>query len=301
MSQIDDPSKTITGGAEQQQASISKPRGAHTRAKIASYIEQSEEGPEGKQKKKWKTKEGAASVEKQERKERKKTVRRVQAGISNAIWPPLSSDRFGLIQEELKGDAFHIIVGTTFLNRTRGSVAIPLLRQFLRDYPTPHALSLASITKISTFLRPLGLYNIRATRLHNLATTWLATPPIFGQATKKYNYPPRNTKPFPSSLLPNNGVEQGRCWEIAHLPGVGAYALDSWRIFCRDEFRRAAGERVEIGQEEWRSVVPMDKELRVYVRWMWAKEGLRWKEPGDIQQTSLSSPFFERMANTRPG
>lgn len=56
---------------------------------------------------------------------------------------------------------------------------------------------------------------------------------------------------------------------------------------------------MEIGQEEWRSVVPMDKELRVYVRWMWAKEGLRWEEPGDIQQTSLSSPFFERAANTR--
>jgi len=26
-------------------------------------------------------------------------------------------------------------------------------------------------------------------------------------------------------------------WEIAHLPGMGAYALDSYRIFHRDELR----------------------------------------------------------------
>lgn len=30
-------------------------------------------------------------------------------------------------------------------------------------------------------------------------------------------------------------------WEIGHLPGLGAYAHDSWRMFCRDVFRGLAG------------------------------------------------------------
>lgn len=62
------------------------------------------------------------------------------------------------------------------------------------------------------------------------------------------------------------------------MPGVGAYALDSWRIFCRDEFcGRKEGEE----EEEWRRVVPKDKELRAYCRRLWAKEGVSWEEEGD--------------------
>lgn len=56
---------------------------------------------------------------------------------------------------------------------------------------------------------------------------------------------------------------------------MGAYALDSWRIFCCDEFR-GNGDR-----DEWRRVVPKDKELRAYCRWRWAKEGIRWREEAD--------------------
>jgi len=39
---------------------------------------------------------------------------------------------------------------------------------------------------------------------------------------------------------------------------------------------------VEEGDDEWRRVVPMDKELRAYVRWMWSKEGVVWTESGDV-------------------
>lgn len=41
---------------------------------------------------------------------------------------------------------------------------------------------------------------------------------------------------------------------------MGIYALDSWRIFCA-------------GEEEWRDVRPMDKELQAWMRWRWAREG----------------------------
>lgn len=86
-------------------------------------------------------------------------------------------------------------------------------------------------------------------------------------------------------------------WELGHMT-KGAYALDSWRIFCRDECRGLAsswnGEPVtssssetagpkqqeaaeeKVFQPEWMRVLPTDKELRAYLRWMWLKEGFEW-------------------------
>jgi methyl-CpG-binding domain protein 4 len=69
-------------------------------------------------------------------------------------------------------------------------------------------------------------------------------------------------------------------WEIAHIPGIGAYALDSWRIFCRDRLRLEGGEEIGV-EEEWKRVVPNDKEVRAFCRWKWAKENVRWTEGRD--------------------
>jgi hypothetical protein len=41
---------------------------------------------------------------------------------------------------------------------------------------------------------------------------------------------------------------------------MGAYALDSWRMFC-------------VSEDEWQNVEPADKELSAWMRWRWAKEG----------------------------
>ena len=69
-------------------------------------------------------------------------------------------------------------------------------------------------------------------------------------------------------------------WEIGHIV-QGPYALDSWRIFCRDILRGVAtgwnGEGGAEGfQPEWMRVMPKDKELRAFLRWMWMKEGYEW-------------------------
>lgn len=61
----------------------------------------------------------------------------------------------------------------------------------------------------------------------------------------------------------------------------GRYAIDSWRIFCRDVLRGEAegwnGEGREEGfQPEWMRVMPRDKELIACLRWMWLKEGFEW-------------------------
>ncbi|KAG0130371.1 DNA glycosylase [Tuber indicum] len=219
---------------------------------------------------------GGAREKRLEKTEEKKS-KRIPAGVSGQTWPPLSAERFGIVQEELAHNPFQLIVSTIFLNRTRGSVAKPFLWRCLETWPTPEKLSEASLPELTALLQPLGLHNIRAARLISLAKTWITLPPIPFQGTVKYNYPARDTIPFP---LPEHdgpkwGVEQNYRWEIGHLPGVGAYALDSWRIFCCDEFRGNED------KDEWKRVVPKDKELRAYCRWRWAKEGIRWKEETD--------------------
>ena len=74
-------------------------------------------------------------------------------------------------------------------------------------------------------------------------------------------------------------------WEIAHLPGVGAYALDSWRIFCRDSLRGRPSAMLQLHakgaiatelDQEWATVLPTDKELRAYLRWRWLRLGFLW-------------------------
>ncbi|KAI5853906.1 DNA glycosylase [Tricharina praecox] len=201
---------------------------------------------------------------------------RTPKGISVTPWPPFTAEKFGLVQEELRDNPFHLLISTTFLNRTKGSVARPLLDKFLSLYPTPEILSTAPQADLETLLQPIGLYRVRAERLIKMATEWLVNPP--GAAEKVlYNYPAKDTPPFPIPGREPRGVEMKMKWEIAHLPGVGAYALDSWRIFCRDALRGG----VKGGDEEWRSVVPKDKELRAYCRWMWAKDGVVWEEEGD--------------------
>lgn len=90
-----------------------------------------------------------------------------------------------------------------------------------------------------------------------------------------------------------------QAWEIGHMTS-GPYALDSWRIFCRDMLRGVAtgwnGEGAEQNgfQPEWMRVLPEDKELRAYLRWMWLKEGFEW-DPFTGEK-DVASPELTRAA-----
>lgn len=92
-------------------------------------------------------------------------------------------------------------------------------------------------------LRPIGLFNVRAKRLVEFARVWEQAPPEEGRV-----YRPRGKgygrggvggkrkvgRDEHEDVEGNGGDESEEGWEIAHLPGVGPYALDSWRIFGRD-------------------------------------------------------------------
>ncbi|PWY69504.1 5-Methylcytosine G/T mismatch-specific DNA glycosylase [Aspergillus heteromorphus CBS 117.55] len=197
-------------------------------------------------------------------------------------FPPIDAPSFGLVQEQLAHDPFRLLIATIFLNRTRGSVALPVLFQVFDHYPTVEALAAAEIPDLASLIHCLGFQNQRAKKCVGIAQIWLACPPTKGKRYRRLHYPCKQD---------GLDVKQDECigdedpriaWEIAHLPGVGPYSLDSWRIFCRDKLRGVASDWKGNGAAmagfvpEWKSVLPQDKELRAYLTWMWLKEGWVW-------------------------
>lgn len=208
-------------------------------------------------------------------------------------FPSIDAPTFGLVQEQLAHDPFRLLIATIFLNRTRGGVALPVLFRVFDHFRTVHDMSTADFSKLVSMIHSLGFQNERAQKCINLAKAWLARPPKKGSRYRRLHYPRK---------MDGKDVGREECigdddtrvaWEIAHLPGVGPYSLDSWRIFCRDELRGLAKDWKGNGAAsadfvpEWKSVLPQDKELRAYLTWMWLKEGWIWdRHTGERRRAS---------------
>lgn len=228
----------------------------------------------------------------------KKKPRPPRGTVSGLPIPPLSADRFGLIQEELAGDPFRLLIAITFLIRTTGKAAIPVFRQLMERCPTPQTLAAADPADIIPLIRPLGLAVVRCAAIQKYARMWLERPPTREVRYGVKNYPQpgdwrhvRVGEEFGpedggggvvaggQQHQPMDAVADARergigcAWEIGHLT-QGPYALDSWRIFCRDVLLGRSGHWTGKGSEpgfqpEWMRVLPRDKELRACLRWMW--------------------------------
>ncbi|KAN0064222.1 hypothetical protein ACQY0O_003389 [Thecaphora frezii] len=235
-----------------------------------------------------------------------------------------SSNFYGLIQELVSPNVFRLLVATCLLNQTRGRAAMPIFWRLLSRWPDEHALAQASLAELTELLQPLGLHNIRAKRLIEMSKAMVEIP-----------HDPANRFKARSRGCPLT--------PIGAYPGVGRYAVDSYRIFIADggAQKGLAGERpvapaelrlreqldrqmkidapksetvapealdatihrlatvtdkggvkpaavaaasdvavtapnAEDGVAEWKKVLPLDKELRAYLIWRWAKEGFEW-------------------------
>jgi methyl-CpG-binding domain protein 4 len=221
--------------------------------------------------------------------------------LSTLPFPSLSHSTFGLMQERLAHDPFRLLIATIFLNKTPGERAMPVFYTLLEKYPTPEALSNADVSDVTGIIQKLGFQNQRAKKIVALSQAWVATEPSRCKRYRKLDYPCKGDgKGIKADEV--LGAESGEeandrgkkrvAWEISHLPGIGAYAHDSWRMFCRDALLGRAkdwnGEGAEKGFEpEWKRVLPMDKELRAWMTWMWLKEGWVWnKETGEKERAS---------------
>lgn len=210
--------------------------------------------------------------------------KRPHAGTVSCLpFPSIKARRFGLIQEELAHKPFQLLVAVIFLNKKKGEKAIPKFREFIEKYPGPDELAHANLLDVVAVIRPLGLFNTRANTLIEFAKRWLEDPPQSGRRFRVVHYPFRGAQKDikPGEILDDTDPRVAAL-EIAHLPGCGPYALDSWRIFCRDVLRgvaldwNGAGVGDEGFEPEWKRVKPGDKELRTFLRWMWLREGWEW-------------------------
>lgn len=312
----------------------------------------------------------------------KTPTKRPNTPTSRIPIPPLSSKNFGLIQELLAASPFHLLLAVILLNKTSGTAAIPAYYTLTALFPTPEALAAASVPDILDVIKHLGLQNVRANTIKILAGAWCDNPPDRGRRYRTLHYPrwgdgvdvgPREVlgaeEAAGGRAAALEEVDQGTqagareegdprtgAWEIAHLPGIGAYALDSWRIFCRDVLRGLAddwrgtnasfrprhrsnyavdapvasddndGERTadialavaddeETEQEqiqeqqqeqthefepEWKRVLPQDKELRAFLRWMWLREGWDW-DPLSGERRRASREVLDGVARGGDG
>ncbi|EEU48579.1 uncharacterized protein NECHADRAFT_90114 [Fusarium vanettenii 77-13-4] len=222
--------------------------------------------------------------------------------ISAVPFAPLTSQTFGLIQEVFAHEPFWLLIAVTFLIRTKGLHAIPVFYKFKERFPTPMAVGdPANTDELVGMIRHLGLSVHRVALMQKYAQGFLHNPPRAGKTYKVKNYDPRDFDPSakvfqelnsnPSTPSEEDPDEHDlEAWEIGHLT-KGKYAIDSWRIFCRDELLGRAtdwngGGREPEFQPEWMRVRPDDKELRAYLRWMWMKEGWEW-DPVSGERTVL--------------
>lgn len=227
--------------------------------------------------------------------------------LSTLPFPPLDLDRFGLMQERLCHDPFRLLLATIFLNKTPGARAMPIFFKLMEKYPTPEKLAQAVQADVTEIIHELGFQNQRAAKCIAMARRWIQDPPVKGRRWRKKDYP---VKGDGKDIKPDEIIadeDERVAWEISHLPGLGPYSHDSWRMFCRDELRGLAsaynGENAQISEgkavfePEWKRVLPTDKELRAWMTWMWMKEGYVWnKETG---QKTIASPELMELAKAK--
>ena len=147
---------------------------------------------------------------------------------------------------------------------------MPFLQAFFEQYPTPDVLRDADPEAIKEkYFRTLGLFR-RAWWLVRLAAQLLDDPPI------------------PHRMRSKSHDGNGPVSEVAHLVGVGEYASDAWRLFCRRSFYATYNEDVE---EEWKTLDPKDKDLRRYVR----------RKRREEQISLLTADITTRMAGVTLG
>ncbi|KAH6898598.1 hypothetical protein B0T10DRAFT_115002 [Thelonectria olida] len=209
--------------------------------------------------------------------------------VATVPFAPLTSSKFGIVQELFAHDPFWLLVAVTFLIKTNGKVAMPVFYKVKERFPTPeHIADESNKDEIVAMIRHLGLSLVRVSFMQKYARGFLERPPRPNVRYRVKNYDHRDVDPSraldttgDSFTLADEGNADGYdTWEIGHLT-QGKYAIDSWRIFCRDELLGRAMDWNGQGREpefqpEWMRVMPHDKELRAYLRWMWMREGWEW-------------------------
>lgn len=226
-------------------------------------------------------------------------AKRPAAGTVSCIpFPPLNADSFGIIQEQVAHEPFWLLIAVTFLIKTSGQLAIPAYLRVKERFTAPCDIAdPANAAHILDMIRHLGLGQNRLRFMQKYAQAFMFDPPRPGVRYRVHGYEGRDVgsgsgagSHAEDDESASEASQADGGWEIGHLT-QGRYAIDSWRIFCRDVLLGRArdwdgkGREAEF-QPEWMRVMPADKELRAYLRWMWMREGWEW-DPATGERTVL--------------
>lgn len=135
-----------------------------------------------------------------------------------------------LVQLRFRSEPWKLLVCCILLNRAQRKQVDQVVDQLFLDYPTVEDLADARLNDLRDLLYPLGLSRVRAQRLIAFAKQWLELPALVENSVRSVD-----------ELID----------AVSALPGVGRYALDSYRLFV-------------LGQT-W--IHPTDKQLLRWLRW----------------------------------
>lgn len=246
--------------------------------------------------------------------------------VSCLPFPRLKKHEFGLVQEKLADNPYLLLLACVFLQKTAATYAIPVFYELGNAYPLPEQLAKAKQEDVVDIIRSLGFQNSRARSIIRFAQAWLDDEPRFGRRHRTLHYPTyEDGEDIKRHEVLDNDDPRTGAFEVAHLPGVGPYGWDSWRIFCRDTCRGLAygsdGEYAKVeGQDfepEWKRVNPKDKELRAFIRWKWLQDGWLWNSntstksraskgllekarAGTLEWDDEGDPVFDRPTSPSP-
>lgn len=116
-------------------------------------------------------------------------------------------------QLQLVEQPWRMLLTCSALNLTSWKQVDPVMERFFARWATPEEFIGADHQAIVEVIRPLGFYNRRASTWQKLTAAWLELI----NPTRK---------------------------DIAKLPGVGKYALDSWCIFIEQDLSIEPTDRV---------------------------------------------------------
>ncbi|KAK3276751.1 hypothetical protein CYMTET_15201, partial [Cymbomonas tetramitiformis] len=133
-------------------------------------------------------------------------------------WLPPKSP-FGLLEEILWHDPWKLLLSCMMLNQTGRRQVDRVLWRLFHRFPSASCLAQAAASEVEELVMPLGLHRKRAQMLIKFSQQYL----------------------------------QGDWQEARELHGIGKYADDAYRIFCKGE---------------WKDSQPDDHALNWYHQWL---------------------------------
>jgi len=123
------------------------------------------------------------------------------------------------LQEKFKDDPWKMLVSCMLLNLTSRRHVDKVIDQLFEKFPTANRMEAATPEAIGEIIRPCGLWRTRSVTLQKMSGHWS-----------------RMKLAFPFQDPPER--------EVARMPGVGPYALDSYRFFVlADTSRFESGDK----------------------------------------------------------